>query len=308
MLRLLFAVIGLIFPILLGAFAGWAVVFPDPRAAASVLNRYALLFAFPALMFSAMAFGTLQIPTSLVFWALVPLALIVAVGALRLLAPRQHVGAMALVAVCGNVAYLGIPLIVRVLGEQALGLTALMAGLHIFFGLSIGLWLLLAWSDVDAEASPLARILRQPIVWAPLLGLMSRGLPASVLGVLQPLIDPVGGSAGPVALFLVGLYIHTERHSLRQLDGVAVAYAAGKLLLLPAVTAALVFIAVRGGLLSREIGQVAILLAAVPAGVTPFALATEFGVQAARVAQAFVVSTLASGLTLPVVVWLVQRL
>ncbi|MEL6342231.1 MAG: AEC family transporter [Myxococcota bacterium] len=303
--------LSLLAPILLGVIAGVLRVFSDPTAAGGVLNRYALTFAFPALMFSALAFGELALPSGLWFWSLVPVALAVALLGVRLLAPRGQAGAMALVTAFGNVAYIGIPLSQQVLGDDVLGLAALVAGVHVIVGLSAGVWLLFAWSPRRgdaAQAAPMGRVVRLPIVWAPGLGLLARLLPAGVLDGIESIVAPIGASAGPVALFLVGLYVHTERHTLRKVDGVTARYTISKLVLLPMVTFAMAAAGTATGALAQQPAQVAVLLSSVSTGIASFALAAEFEIQPQRTAQAFATTTLFSIITIPIAIWAIQLL
>lgn len=303
---LMFAVLGLMLPVLLGMGGGAVRLFDDPDAAVAALNRYALYVGFPALIFAGLARADAPLPTSWVFWILVPLALGLALLPLRSVGGRLggHAGTLALVVSFGNVAYLGLPVVERVLGAQAMPTAGLVVGIYVLLSLTVGPVLLLSWSGQDGGAAlgtSLRKVSRQPLFWAPILGVGSRALPAEVSGMLVEVTDPIGRSAAPVALFLLGLYLHTHAGRLRRVDGAAWAHVVAKGLWLPLVTGGLVAAALTWGHLEREAARVVILLSAMPPAITTFALAKEFGVGEERVAQVIVAGSAVSLFTLPIV-------
>ncbi|HJL17535.1 MAG TPA: AEC family transporter [Sandaracinaceae bacterium LLY-WYZ-13_1] len=304
-MELTLAAAALVAPVFLGVGAGLARLFADPDAAVDHLNRYALYFAFPALVFHGLVAADYTLPDEPGFWLLVPAALAVTALAGRLGAPRQA-GTLAQMVAFGNVAYLGLPVVERVLGEASLPAASLAVAVHVTLALSVGPVLLLRWSDAGGSVrATVSRAARQPLLWAPIVGLAARLLPRDVRAVLDALADPIGRSAAPVALFLLGLYLHHHRSRMRHLGGADALHVAMKLLVLPAVTFAGAWALHRVGWLHVPEAQILCLLSAMPAAITTFAIAQQLGVGAAQTSRAIVATTLAAAATVPLTAWLV---
>lgn len=304
---LLFSFAELGFLVLLGVVAGGTSLFTNANEAIATLNRYALYVAFPALIITGLTGDAFTLPIEWMFWFIVPVSMLLTASIAYVAGwlPQLHAsrGTLAMVGVFGNVAYVGLPLCERIWGESILGLASLSVSLFVIFSLLIGASLLLAWAPRRGKGpSPISLILKQPLLWAPIIGLALRWTPW--LESVNAFIAPVGHSAAPVALFLLGLYLHTHRSSVLRLGGSAMAHLAMRMLVFPIILSALAVGALHVELLTREATQVLILLAATPTAVATFALAVEFEQGKDSVAQSIVLSTVLSALTLPLVsVW-----
>ncbi|MBX3247926.1 MAG: AEC family transporter [Myxococcales bacterium] len=292
-------------PAALGGLAGYLRVFPEPARAVDDLNRFALYVAFPALIFRGLVDSRFALPSTPGFWLLVPAAFLVTVGLTRLLT-RTQAPTLALGLSFGNVAYLGLPLVESALGEAQVGLASLAVALHVTLGLSLGPYWLLQWSGHGGTPrESLRRLARQPLIWTPLVAFAARALPDPARESLEVLATPLGRAAAPSALFLLGLYLFTERARVLDVERGDLAHPLAKLLALPALTIA-------GALGLREIGwlttpeaQVLCLLAGMPAAITTFSIARELGVGVERTSRAIVSTSALSALTLPGLLWLV---
>lgn len=297
------AVIGLILPVVLGLLCGVAGLFEDPDAAVNHLNRFALYVPFPALIVAALGKDSAPLPHSVAFWLLVPLTVGAALVPLKAVGDRLGGlgGTMALVTVFGNVAYLGLPFLQAVRGDAVMSTAGLLVGMYIFLSMLFGPLLLRVWSGEggrDAFVTSARKVVRQPLAWSPIVGGLLRLLPDALrLGVVDAVM-PVGRAAGPVALFLLGLYLHTHGRKLRQVDVALVAHLGVKMVWLPLVTGAGVWIGLRFGL-DVEAARCALLLASMPPAITTFAIARDADIGADRVAQSIVAGTLLSAVTLP---------
>ncbi len=292
------AFITLATPTLIGALCGRIGLFDNPDAAVTTLNRYALYIAFPALVFAGLTDASFVPPDQPGFWLLIWVAM-AATAALSRLAAPVHAGPLTLAGISGNVAYIGLPLCVSVLGDGALGTASLAVSVFILGALTLGPTLLVRWGG-GPDASPIRGVLRQPLFWAPFVGLGARLLPASVLQPLHSLAKPLGSSAAPVALFLLGLYLWTQRARLGEGGRVAVGLVSAKLLLFPALVALLVWAARAAGWHDDQAARIFLIMAATPTAIAAFALANEFEIGQEPVAQGVVGSTLLSALTLPI--------
>ncbi|MCB9680991.1 MAG: AEC family transporter [Alphaproteobacteria bacterium] len=305
-MTLLLATVGLLLPVLLGVGAGAVRLFDAPDAAVDHLNRFALYIGFPALIVVGLASGTAPLPRSPVFWLVVPVALAVALAPLRAVgrAVGASGGTLALVTSFGNVAYLGLPVVARVLGDAALAEASLVVGVYVLLSMTVGPVLLLSWSGRDgstALGTSVRTVARQPLAWAPIVGVACRALPLGTRQAVAALLAPLGAAAAPVALFLLGLYLHTHAGRVGRPDRVVLAHVVAKGVWLPLVTAALVAAGLAWDGLTPMAARVIVLLSAMPPAITTFAIARELEVDEGRVAQAIVAGTLASAVTIPVV-------
>lgn len=308
---LLTAALALLLPLAVGWGLGAVRLFRNANAAVGVLNRFALYVGFPLLIVVGMVDSRFTVPTEPGFWLVIPAAALLATGvvwalgaALPSLRPRR--GALVLTTVWGNVAYVGLPVVGAVLGEGTLGLAALAVALHVLVSMVLGPTLLLIWSGSDGGTAlrrALAMVARQPLAWSPVVGLAMRWLPPEVLEPTVAVVGPLAATAGPVALVLIGLFLHTHRSRLRP-DAGAALHVVAKLVLLPLATASLVVPLGLVGWLTSTQAQLLLLLAAMPTAISTFALAVEFEVERDRVAVAVVASTAVAAVWIPVVVWL----
>jgi len=296
----LFAVLGV------GALAGLLRLFPSPTAAVGVLNRFALYIAFPMLVVASLGSGALALPDGVGFYAVhavaaaAQLLVTYALVASAARGLRRDRAAIVVGSVFGNIAYLGIPFCASVLGAHVIGIASLSAAIHIVIGMTIGPALLLRERSGHGGATVgrlVAGVARQPLVWSPFVGLLLRQLPATVRAPVLDVLTPVGSAAGPVALFMLGLYLHTERARL---------LGACKLAVYPALTAGALALVQSFAAISVDAAQVVLLVSAMPTAVTAFALTEEYGTGRETVAHAIVLSTVVALVSLPLLAaWVV---
>lgn len=291
------AVTALFSIIALGALCGALRLFPVPSAAIGVLNRYALYVAFPLLIAASLASDQLRMSHPIGFIGLHAAAAciylpIVWLAARRVTGTTRRTLIVSTGAVFGNIAYLGIPFCTAVLGARATGIAAVSAAIHIVISMITGpTFLARAAEGGQGWGRVLSRVVKQPLVWSPFVGLLLRYLGGGADWFLL-VARPVGASAGPVALFMLGLYLWENRTAVARWDADAALVCLVKLTLYPAITFALV--AILGaplGLSSME-RQVLVLVAAMPVAITTFALAEEFRVGRRTLATAIVLSTM----------------
>ena len=317
---MLTSIAALLLPLALGAVAARLSSLgpPDSDArAVDVLNRYALVFAFPALVTASVADPALPAPTSPVLFAIPPLALLPALALARAIARGPlagEAGTMALVAAFGNTAYLGLPVVIAVLGEEATGTAALVLSVHVALAMTVGPICLARWSEPGgaapsgSELGAVLKMLTHPLVLSPLVGLALRALPAEELALVRGALVPFGRTAGPTGLFALGVHLWNARRELAHRPGSAVAHTLVRLVAVPLATVALCAWARAEGLISSRESGVLVLLAAPPAAVATFAIAQQRSDAGGhRVARAIVASTLASALTLPIAAWWALR-
>ena len=283
-----FVVIGV--GVLLGRFLGLDLV---------PLNRAALYAAVPALVFTSLARTELGAGSvgRLVVGQLIFLTLMLGLSYLasRPFEARTGRGFMA-TSLYGNSANLMLPVTLFALGEAGLE-----RALVLFVVSSIALFgtgpLVLAGGR--GANVRLTSVLRLPVLWAALVGVLFNLLGLSFPQGLARGIGILSDAAIPLVLLVLGMQIH--RSGLKVPTPVNWAGAGFKLVVGP----------VLGYLAARIVGATGLdlavltLLGAMPPAVNTFMLALEFGGNAEEVARTVVLATLLALLSLSVVVTLI---
>ncbi|NVB42046.1 AEC family transporter [Pseudenhygromyxa sp. WMMC2535] len=296
--------LGLVVPALAGALTGRLGLFFDPRAAVSVLNRYALYIAFPALVTRGLLLPSAGIPAQPAFWLLWPICLVLSLAIARgIRRPAVGLGIS-----FGNVAYVGLPFIAAVMGDSVEGPAALAVAVHVTGAVTVGPAILAHASGAEGGLPAVARrVARMPLFWAPIVGLLARNSPSAARDLAGAALAPFAGSASAVALFLLGLHVYTERERVLGVGRAVLGLVGARMVLTPLLMLGLAFAAQRLGLLDPELGRLHVLLACMPLGITTFSMAHDAGVESERVAGAVVLSSLLALVMLPL--WsLVSRL
>lgn len=210
---------------------------------------------------------------------------------------RTVAGAFALVGVYANVGNFGLPIVLFELGEEALPLAGIVLVVVNLLGFLVGVTV--AHLDDVHPLRAFGRAARSPLVVA-----VVPALAVNLLGVEVPLplARPIGLLAqGMIPVLLLTLGLQLAKMGRPRIDRDVVAASAVRLLGGPAVTAALVAVV---GLPDRAAG-VAIVQGAMPAAVFTALIAIEHDLEPDLVTTVVLVSTLASAVTLTLVLALV---
>ncbi len=272
--------------------------------ATRALTRFVFYFALPAMLFrfsATLPMAELWDPTFVLAYLTATGAIYLAVAGIALLrGTGAPVAAMeAQCAVIGNVGFLGIPMLVLLLGEAAIGpiMTVLAVDLVVFGALIV----IVITGARDGRLSP--RVLGtvgRGLLANPMIVAIGVGLAWSAMAL--PLPEPaaafvtiLGGAATPGALFAIGC-------SLAQLPlekpALAGYLSTLKLVVHPAgVAAAALWFGVE-----PYAAGVMIAAAALPVAGNVYILAAHYGVAPARVSASILVSTTLAVLTIPAVI------
>ena len=271
------------------------------------LNQFVYYFALPAMLFAAVARGSLEQIFNLPFLAGVVLATLACAAAGFALSawasggsPQEH-SLRALNASFSNTGYLGIPLVTVAYGPEA-ALPAAMATVATNVMLfATGLTLLELFDRKHSShgkgiALALLGTARSPLIWPIALAI---ALVAANLTLPVPVMrfaDLLAAAAGPGALFALGLFV--SRQSMRA--GMAAAWpgVALKLGLHPLIAAGVFY-----GLLVVDPlwAKVAVVGASLPLGATAFVLAQRYKLLEVETSCSAVLSTALSVFTVSVV-------
>jgi len=298
-------------PAALGALVVRIGAIRDAAGAVAALNVYTLHIGFPALL----ALGVLDVDAAVArqwgFWLVIPLvdAVLVAVSwwfGRRM--PGRQGGSIALVLLFGNTAYLGLPFVISVLGESARGPASLLVAVQVGLAVLVGPVLLQRWSGELHARLDWRRLLIQPLLWAPLAGVVVRLLPDGPEGAVADVLSPLGASTAPVAMFLLGVYLADQWEHVRIAEPGVGTHVVLRLVVAPAVNAGVAIALHRAGALSGRAVAIAVMLGGMPAAISTFSRAHYEGVAADRVASVVVRSSLAAVVTMPILATLAEPL
>ncbi len=279
-----------------------------PLEAVAGLNIFVLYFALPCMLWR---FGS-STPAAQLFSPMVALlwlgcaGLIVAVAAW--LARRHGAGwpdaAMgALVAAFPNSGFMGVPLILALLGEGAAGpvMATLLVDLVVTTSVCIGLS---QWGAAGehgaarAAGRALQGVLRNPMPWSILLGALAGALGLRPWTPLDRTVQLLADAASPVALFTIGAVLARSRMQPAPTRpapaGDVAAIALLKLLVHPALVWGLGAAAVRAEVLPAPLLAPLVLAAALPSASNVSLLAERFGADNGRVARIILWTTAAA--------------
>mgnify|MGYP006279693141 FL=1 len=217
--------------------------------------------------------------------------------------PMDEIAVQSQCAVIGNVGFLGVPMLVLLLGQDAIG--AIMMVLAVDLIVFSSLIVILITGGREGGVSPaVLRIVGLGLLKNPMIVSISAGLAWSALDLpfpepLEAFLGLLGAAATPGALFAIGASLASK--SAERLS-VAAYLSTFKLIVHPAAVAfaALVLFPV-----AAYPATVMIAAAALPVAGNVYILAQHYGVAPARVSASILLSTIASIITLPLIIaWL----
>jgi predicted permease len=278
-----------------------------------VLNRFVIYLALPALLFRAMSQARLA-DLAHAGYVISFAGGIAAAFAIALFAnrgkgtPLSDVSIEALANSYANAGFMGVPLCLVLFGEQALpaAVLAILLTACVLFGVSIAL------IEFDrqhgqhpgATVAKVARALvRNPLLIAPVLGLAWSGTGSPLPDAVDQFMVLLGAAASPSALIAIGLFLAQSQPGEK--SGSVTRVVAAKLLVQPGVTALLAFYVFT---MPPIWAWTAVLLSALPIGTGPFILAQLYARNARTASQAILVSTVASVLTISLLIAWIQQL
>lgn len=293
-----------------------------PLDAIGGLNSFVLYFALPCMLFrfgSSTPIAQLLDFSAIVvylFCALVMVTFVVWVSMNRRIG-WNDASLGALVAAFPNTGFMGVPLLVALLGARAAG----PAILTILVDLVVTSSLCIALSRLDgadehgaskAAKNALRGAALNPMPWAIVLGGVASALQYSPLKPVAQTVGLLADAASPVALFTIGAVLwrsqavaaaqEKARMPLRDYVPVAVI----KLVLHPVLVLVVGVAAIALGLpLDKFALSVMVLVAALPSASNVSVLAEKFGADTGRIARIILLTTAAAFFTFSVAVRLV---
>lgn len=307
--------------VLAGFIAGWRGWLP--LEAIPGLNGFVLYFALPCMLYR---FGAglpiAQLLDASVFLPYLLCAMLM-VGFAVAISFSQRIrwkdaSLGALVAAFPNTGFMGVPLIVALLGTSAAGPAIITITVDLLFTSSLCIALsTLDGADVHGASKALKNALKgmavNPMPWAILLGALSSAIQWAPPAPLGQTLGMLADAASPVALFTIGSvlarsHLLTARgHALplRLADYLPLAFL--KLVAHPVLVLVVGSGAIQLGLpLSKFALTVMVLVAALPSASNVAMLAEKFEADSGRIARIILVSTAAAFLTFSTAVGLLR--
>ena len=280
-----------------------------PTEAVPAFNGFLLYFAVPAMLYrfaSNLPFEQLLNARFTIAWTLCGiLVMLVATLLARRLFGASHRDAafLGLAAAVGNVGFMGVPMMVALLGDGAAAVPILAIVIDAVVVGSMGLILAetggatrKGWrADVRDGA---ARILLNPFIIAMALGALASWQQFELATPLASIVKLLADSAGPCALFAIGVSLVRPDAPLR--SPVLVLPIVAKLIVHPL----LVFAAMHAFGVDPFTTLVAVLSAGLPSAGWIFIFATRYEADAGRISAAILLTTAVAFATFSVLVWL----
>jgi malonate transporter len=285
-----------------------------PLEAISGLNSFVLFFALPCMLYRFGA-GTpiVQLLDATLFLAYLLCALLM-VGFAVVMSFNARIGWNdaafgALVAAFPNTGFMGVPLLVALLGNAAAGpaIVTITCDMVITTSLCIALSRLDGADEhgaAKAARSALRGVLTNPMPWAIIFGALSSAMDWELIGPVGKTVGLLADSASPVALFTIGAVLARSQISVKESghppimlrDYLPVAFM--KLILHPLLVL-LVMVTVRqwGFVVDPFSIMCVVLVAALPSASNVAVLSERFGADTGRIARIILVTTAAAFLT-----------
>jgi predicted permease len=300
--------------VLIGYLAGrWGKL---PEVAIPGLNAFVLYFALPCLLFRfGMNTPVLQLlsPGVLGVWVVCALVMVAVTVALTLRAPLGLMDAAfgALVAAWPNTGFIGVPLLVTLLGAAAAGpmISAILLDVIVTSSVCIAL---AQWREASARGhrAAILNALRgaasNPLPWAIVLGAASGATGLRPTGPLEVIVNMLSDAASPVALFTIGAVMwRAGRHAhARTPPSRFLPIALLKLFAHPVLIAVVGKSAqALGAPLSDFELLVLVLNGSLPSASGVSMLAERYGADNGRIARIILSSTMLSFLTFSALAW-----
>ncbi|MEJ6391067.1 AEC family transporter [Gymnodinialimonas ulvae] len=287
-MNLALTVVEITAPVFLLGAAGFGWVRLGYEYPTEFVTRLAMTFAVPCLIFTALVQADIDAGAIVSLGAATALAYAVAAGLvfalLRL--TGQSLRAVWAPLTFGNTGNLGLPLALFAFGEQGLGLAVVVFAIMAIAMFTFGLWM------VAGTANPL-RVLREPILWASVLGVACLSLDLTPPETAMNALGLMGQMGIPLMLLTLGA-------AVARLEPAGALTALGLSFAKLAIGLGAALVAIRALGLTGLPAAVLILQMVTPVGVTSYLLAERYKQSPDTVAGLVVISTLLSIAALPI--------
>jgi predicted permease len=291
-----------IIPIFSVIFLGWLARRKGfiPQAFAGPANRLVFYFAIPAMVFAAIAKGSLKTDFHPVVMGCTLLAVGITFGLNWMLGrlchvPRRCLGTFVQSGYHGNLGYIGLAVAYYYLDPVGFTSTSLLLGFVMIFQNLLSVFILIFYGGMDSVRHSIGKMVFK-ILGNPMIISAGAGIAFSLTGAVLPMVvsrtlDIFSGTALPLALLLIGATLNFDM--MRSQLARVLPVAAIKLGLLPAV--GLMLYVLSG--LPADLYLPGLILLATPSATASYVMAMEMNGDVEFAAAAISVSTLLSAVS-----------
>lgn len=269
-----------------------------------ILNNYALWIGFPALILIALS--RLQwdfaMYSNLIGWnsARIICSILLVFPVSALLKLKNNTRRTLFLAVSyGNVAYLGIPVLRNTYGDQILPEATMISAVYVFWLFTLGVFLVEYFGEEKVSIRNLMfRLIKNPLLIAVFIGLFISINHLQLPKIILSGLDIFAGSVTAVVLFSLGLFMGKQPIGKLRDWLPVLAFSLFLLFVLPWL-----FLIALKPFVDLPMNRAWIMEAAMPVGLTAYALCLKYKLNTEFASRAVVLSTLLALLSLPL--WLV---
>ncbi|WP_108838101.1 AEC family transporter [Tateyamaria sp. Alg231-49] len=288
-MNLTVTVLQIVAPVFLLASIGFVWVKIGLEYRIQFVTQLAMTLSLPCLIFVSLmqtriapeALTALSL-ASVMAYALISLAFLALVNLLRL-EGRTYTAPL----IFGNTGNLGLPLALFAFGDEGLSYAIIVFAIMALWSYTYGIWLV-------AGSGSLGRVLREPLVWATILGALLMWQGWETPGFVTNTLELIGQMAIPMMLITLGVAV-ARLSAKGMLRAIGLSFVKLSLCVAVAWGVGSVFE------LDRVAFGVLVLQVATPVAVTSYLIAEKYGADAPSVAGLVVASTLMSVAALPLI-------
>ena len=269
----------------------------------TTLNEYALNIGLPALVFASLAKTAISFSEEIMLIILNSAFILAGLTAAYLIGKilrlrKEMFRTLFICFIFGNIAYLGLPVLLQTAGEKILPIASLIIAVYSFWIFTIGV----GYLDYSIEKNKKAvakkiikNFFRNPLLLSVILGLIVGSLTINLPSILLKSLDMLTASVTPTVLIVIGLFIGKSKIGTLLEWLPVILFSFLTLVILPAGF----YFGVKLLGFSPSQFSSSIIEAAMPLAITPFALADKYNLDKNFIARSIVLSTILSVISLP---------
>jgi len=292
-----------VLPLFLVIFTG--LIFARSKAASEnwieILNKYALWIGFPALVIASLIHlnpeGKSYLKLILLNSGYIVISMLLAFPLAKIFGLSKRVrNSLFLVLSFGNVAYLGIPVLNNAFGDEILPVAAILSTVYLFWLFTLGVVLIESNSETQIHFKKIVlNLLKNPLLLSVFVGLIIVAFQIKIPETIEKTINLFANSVTAVVLFSLGIFLGFNKIGKVKEWAQVFLWVAVTMLVLPLI---FYFSVKNAGLDSMQF-KASLLDAAMPLGLTPYALAVQYKLETTLVARIVVLATSLSILIIP---------
>ncbi len=292
-----------VLPLFLVIFAGtlFSRIKPETHNWVEILNKYALYIGFPALVVASLMHLEIgeQSYTKLILlnsaYIVFSTLLAFPISKIFRLSSKMR-RSLFLILPFGNIAYLGMPVLQNTFGDEILPVAAIISAVYVFWLLTLSIILIEVFGESKFEPKKLLLSLaKNPLLISVFIGLAIVILKIKLPSVISETIQLFANSVTAVVLFSLGIFLGLHKiGNLKEWNKV-VMWITVTMLIMP-----IFFLGFLNILhFESEMLKSSVIDAAMPLGLTPYALSVQYKLKTTLLARIVVLGTLLSMIIIP---------